>query len=147
MADDPKFNKNLESTVDASMRFTKIILQYGSNEPEKITMALAALAGPMAAISRLVAKDGKNEPVKPEHVLFAGLLVGNAFEPAPDSAVILKMSPAVILDTLRQWESLTGKKGEDWLNEHMVKAANEVEKCGAETFEAFMEAKRQSKMN
>ena len=148
MGDDPVFCKNLHSTVDASMQFTKAVLQCGGHEPGKITLALAALSGPIAAVSLLCAKDGKNEHVTQDQVMFAGLLVAHCFEPLANSNVALQMSPGIVLDAINAWEKLTGKRAEDCLNADMVSAARTVEKVGADTFAAFMEAKRnQSKMN
>lgn len=146
MGDDPSFVHNLDATVSASQDFVKIVCTTACPEhiPAKLTMAIACMTGPLAAISMMTSK-GDN--VTPDAILFAAILAAMAIAPAGTNALSLTFSPAVLLEAIESFEKLTGQKADSVLCEGMVEAARTVEREGAIPLQSFLDAARKSKLN
>jgi len=142
MGSDPAFVKNLDAVVQASQTLVRMAVKQGCPDhgPAKLTMAIAALTGPLAAIAILSSKDGD---LTEDMILFAALLAAKATgaEGGGDH-ISLSFSPGTILEAMEAFEKLTGKKADDVICEGMAEAARSVESAAIIPLERFMQAAR-----
>lgn len=95
-----------------------------------------------AAMDRFQPERG----VTKESILFAALLTVR-MSPERDHAnetVPVEFSPMVVLDTMRDYETLTGKRPDEFLNQGMVATARKYDGFGAEQLAAIVQAHKNS---
>ena len=141
MGDDPVFAKNLNNVIQASQQFVKMAVTQGTagydHGPAHITMAIATMAGPLAALSLLVSKD---DSVNADAILFSAILAAKAIAPTGSDAMSLAMGPGLILEAMEAYEKLTGQKADDVICTGMSGAARHVENDAVVPLQKFMEA-------
>lgn len=143
MADDPMFSKLLDKITEAGAKLSSLAVSQGEHGPQRVTLALAALSGPLANLVVLTGRRDTKE-FNSDHMLFAALLAAHAVEPTKDGSAILQFSPTIVLEALTSFEKLTGKKADGFLQEDMVGSARETEKEGCEPLAAFMSSLKPS---
>ena len=146
MGDDPAYVRNLESVVKASQEFVKISCVHGCPEhiPAKLTMAIACMTGPIAAVAIMCAKDDK---VSSDIIMFAAILAAKATAPVGTDHLSLTFSPEIIMEAVEAYEKLTGQKADDVVCEGMMGAVRHVQEQSAIPLQSFLDAARKSKMN
>jgi hypothetical protein len=146
MGEDPAYVRNLDSVVKASQEFVKISCTHGCPDhmPAKLTMAIACLTGPIAAVAIMSAKG---DTVTPESIMFAAILAAKATAPAGADHLSLTFSPEIIMEAVEAFEKLTGQKADEVVCEGMMGAVRHVQEQGAIPLQTFLDAARRSKMN
>ena len=150
MGDNPVFAKNLDNVIQASQTFVKLAVTEATagynHGPARITMAIATMAGPLAALSLLISKD---DSVNAEAILFSAILAAKAVSPVSQNEMALAMGPAIILEAMEAYEKLTGQKADDIICTGMSGAARHVEDESVIPLQKFMEAAaaRKGKLN
>lgn len=145
MSDNPIFNKVFEKTVQVGASLAQAAAKSGDNMPESICLSLAAASGAVGVVASLVQHEDDNAEPNADHVLFACLLLANTTQPVKGTHdAIFAFDPSIVLDTLNQYERLTGRKPDSLLLSNMVKAAREMAAAGEAPLRAFMSARPSS---
>lgn len=141
LGDDPKFINRLKEMTDISMSLTQTALEAGDYIPEKVSMALAAMSGPIAAIAMMTNKSIEQDSGE-DNYLFAALLAGIAFAPFEKGACTLSVSPAMWAKAVDAFKMLRpDAKLANLFNAAMLRCVDDVNNDSVIPLETFLKAR------